>query len=152
MLDLETKYFGTIQYDPEDMLYFPDGLYGFEEEKAFLLLPFEGSMGNLLCLQSVVTPGLAFVALNPFSLDPSYGPVLQEGELTAMGVSVSQDLCFYTLCVVREPIAQSTVNLKCPLVINEDSRRGMQVILDTPQYEMRHLLSDFAPGEADAPC
>ena len=67
-MELSTKYFGSIEYDPAGVLDFPNGLYGFEEEKRFLLLPFHGSDGNLLCFQSVQTPSLAFVAMNPFSL------------------------------------------------------------------------------------
>ena len=87
-MQLATKYFGTIDYEAEDVLSFPDGLFGFEEERAFLLLPFEGSEGNLLCLQSVQTPPLAFVAMNPFSLKGDYAPVLREEELRLMGAEI----------------------------------------------------------------
>ena len=53
---LSTKYFGEIDFEREDVLSFPKGLFAFEEEKEFLLLPFSGSDGTLLCLQSVETP------------------------------------------------------------------------------------------------
>ncbi len=72
---LKTKYFGEIECLEEDKLHFPDGLFGFEEEKEFFLLPFEGSENSLLCFQSAATPGLAFVAVNPFTLNPNYAPV-----------------------------------------------------------------------------
>ena len=36
---------------------------------------------SMACFQSAVTPGLAFVAMNPFSLKPDYAPVLAPGEL-----------------------------------------------------------------------
>lgn len=65
-MHLMTKYFGQIDYDPTEVLSFPNGIFGFEEEKQFLLLPFHGGGGNLLCFQSVGTPSLAFVAMNPF--------------------------------------------------------------------------------------
>ena len=39
---LQTKYFGEIDCPEEEVLRFPEGLFGFEEEKAFYLLPFEG--------------------------------------------------------------------------------------------------------------
>ena len=93
-MHLMTKYFGQIDYDPTEVLSFPNGIFGFEEEKQFLLLPFHGGGGNLLCFQSVGTPSLAFVAMNPFSLDPNYAPVLSDEELYLMGVSSSQDLCY----------------------------------------------------------
>ncbi len=75
-MKLSTKYFGEIEYTEEDVLSFPKGLFAFEEETEFLLLPFSGSNGTLLCLQSRATPQLAFVAMNPFSLDAGYTPVL----------------------------------------------------------------------------
>ncbi|MDF2814448.1 MAG: fliW [Paenibacillus sp.] len=152
MVQIQTKYFGEIEYDSEDVLHFRDGLFGFETEHHFLLLPFSGSEATLLCLQSVKTPSLAFVVMNPFSLNPNYAPILQENELQAMGVTRSQDLCFYVLCVVRNPVSNSTVNLKCPVIINDDTQEAAQVILDMPEYDMRHPLSEFRSMEADGTC
>ena len=143
---LRTKYFGEIECHPEDMLHFPEGLFGFEEEKEFFLLPFEGSEGSLLCFQSAATPELAFVAMNPFSLKPDYAPVLTARELKAMEVERSEDLCFYTLCVVRSPVGESTVNLRCPVALNDRTREAVQVILETEQYLMHHPLTEFERG------
>ena len=150
-MKLQAKYFGEIDYTEEDILTFPSGLFGFEEEHQFLLLPFEGSAGSLLCFQSVQTPALAFVAMDPFSLLPDYAPVLQPHELKELGVSDSQELAFYVLCVVKNPVSGSTVNLKCPVAINPDTRVARQVILETDAYEMRHPLAQFGKEEG-APC
>ena len=150
-MKLQTKYFGEIEYEESEILTFPVGLFGFEEEHQFLLLPFEGSAATLLCLQSVATPALAFVAMDPFSLDPDYAPELQPKELRALGVKESQELGFYVLCVVKKPVSESTVNLKYPVAVHPETRVAQQVILETDRYEMRHLLSQFGPREG-APC
>lgn len=149
---LKTKYFGEIECREEERLRFPDGLFGFEEEKEFFLLPFEGSGGTLLCFQSAATPGLAFVAVNPFSLKPDYAPVLTPKDLKAMGVERSEELSFYALCVVRSPVGDSTVNLRCPVAVNEDTGRAAQFILEEGGYHMHHLLSEFGRSEEGAPC
>ena len=146
MLKLQSKYFGEIEYEAKDVIRFPAGIIGFEEEQAFLLLPFEGSEGSLLCFQSAVTPGLAFVAMNPFSLKPDYAPVLTPRELKAMEVERSEELCFYALCVVRNPVGESTVNLRCPVALNDRTREAVQVILETEQYLMHHPLTEFERG------
>ena len=143
-MQLDTKYFGRITYDPQDVLEFPNGLFGFEEEKRFLLLPFSGSQGNMLCLQSVAAPSPAFILMNPFSLKPDYAPELSQEELNLMGVSRSCELCYYVMCVAREPVGESTVNLRCPVVVNPDLHRACQVILDTEDYHMRHRLDEFS--------
>lgn len=149
-MELDTKYFGAIRCDEESILHFPDGIFAFEEEKEFLLIPFKEGEGSMLCLQSVATPQLAFVVMDPFYLDKSYAPVLTPKELEMMEASCSENLIYYSLCVVQEPISKSRVNLKCPVVINDVTRQGRQVILD--QYEMRHLLSEFAVKEEESTC
>lgn len=150
-MKLQTKYFGQIEYEREEIVHFPTGPFGFEEEHDFLILPFEGSAGSLLCFQSVQTPGLAFVAMDPFSLMPGYDPVLQPQELSSLGVKNSHELGYYVLCVVKKPVAESTVNLKCPVAVHPETRTARQVILDTDRYEMRHPLAQFG-GEGGASC
>ena len=150
-MKLQTKYFGEIDYEAGELLTFPAGLFGFEEEHEFLLLPFEGSASTLLCFQSVHTPALAFVAMDPFALQADYAPILQPQELEALGVKDSRELGYYVLCVVKKPVSDSTVNLKCPVAINPDTRVARQVILDTDDYEMRHPLAQFGTKEGE-PC
>ena len=147
---LQTTYFGEVECP--HLLHFERGLFGFEEEKDFCLLPFEGSEGSLLCFQSAATPHLAFVAMNPFTLDAAYAPVLAAEELRALEASRSEELCFYALCVVRSPVGESTVNLRCPIAVNDRTGKAMQVILDTEAYHMRHRLSEFHAGKGEGPC
>lgn len=149
-LKLQTKYFGEIEYEAGDVIHFPEGLFGFEEERGFLLLPFDGSGGGMLCLQSVQTPALAFVVLDPFTLKPDYAPELERGELKAFGVKEAGELGFYVLCAVKNPVSESTVNLKCPLVVHPETREARQIIME--RYEMRHPLAEFGRGEEAAPC
>ena len=37
-MKFETKYFGTVEVPPDEVITFPNGLFGFEEERSFLLL------------------------------------------------------------------------------------------------------------------
>ncbi len=85
--------------------------------------------------------------MNPFSLDGSYAPVLQPEELEYLGVKDSTELCYYVLCGVKNPVSSSTVNLQCPIAINDRICTCMQVILEDDRYSMRHLLSEFQAKE-----
>lgn len=149
-MKLQTKYFGQVDYDAEDVVTFSAGPFGFEDEREFVILPFDGSGGSLLSFQSVKTPPLAFVAMDPFSLLPGYDPILQPQELEALGVRDSKELAYYVLCVVKRPVSDSTVNLKCPIAVHPDTRAARQVILDSDAYEMRHPLAQFSAE--DTPC
>lgn len=152
-MQLQTKYFGSIIYEAEDVLDFPEGLFAFEDERQYLLLPFAGSDGSMLCLQSVATPALAFVVMNPYSLDPGYDPQLRAEELGVLGAEKDSPLYVYTLCAVKSPVSDSTVNLRCPVVINPETNRAVQVILEMGDYHMRHLLSEFSAQKGgEAPC
>lgn len=151
-MKLQTRYFGEIEYEPSEAFTFPAGLFGFEEEHSFLLLPFEGSGGGLLCLQSTATPQLAFIVMNPFSLCPDYTPSLRRAELQLFGVENVESLCFYVMCAVKHPVSDSTVNLKCPLVIHPNTREARQIIMETDSYGMRHPLSEFDSKEEAPSC
>ena len=109
-MKLQTKYFGEIDYESSEVIRFPTGMFGFDDEHDFLLLPFEGSGHSMLCLQSIATPALAFILLDPFSLCPDYTPVLRKTELELFAVEDTGALCFYVLCAVKNPVAASTVN------------------------------------------
>ena len=149
---LQSKYFGQVDCPDEHVFRFEGGLFGFEDEKRFALLPFEGSGGSLLCFQSASTPHLAFVAMNPFDLKPDYAPVLAPSELAALGVERSEELCFFALCVVRDPVGDSTVNLRCPVAVNDCTGQAMQVILEDERYHMRHSLAELGSGKGEAAC
>ena len=142
-----TKLFGEVEYEAEDVLNFQRGMYGFEEERRFLLLPFSG--GQMFCLQSLETPQLAFILMDPFALDSAYTPVLQETELRELGVNSSEELYYYVTCVAKTPAGDSTINMRCPIVINGDIGSSMQVILDDDRYQMRHKLSEFEGDDGE---
>lgn len=151
-MKLESRLFGPIECAPEDIIHFPNGLPSFNDEHEFLLIPMHANHSSSFYLQSVSTPALAFILMNPFSLSPSYTPVLRPNELRDLGVSRSEDLCFYVLCAMKRPVHTSTVNMKCPIALNPDTNTAFQVILETDQFHMRHPLSEFSHSKGDVPC
>ena len=148
----DTKYFGQVEYDGQDVLHFKSGLFGFEDDHNYLLIPVEGGEGALLCLQSLETPQLAFTVMNPFFIKSDYAPVLQPGELRELQAAHSHELCYYVLCVIRRPAGETTVNLKCPVVINETTQEAAQVILESTEYQMSHPLSQFESKAGEPSC
>nr|WP_297178742.1 flagellar assembly protein FliW [uncultured Agathobaculum sp.] len=147
-MNIQTKYFGELRIDDSTTLRFADGLFGFEEEKEFVLLPFSEEDDFLLCLQSVKTPFLAFTLLNPFMIMPEYRPQPAAEELQRLEVGKSEDLCYYVLCRVESPVSESTVNLRCPIALNDQTRQARQVILE--DYEMRRSLSSLGKRDNGA--
>ena len=50
------------------------------------------------------------------------------------------------LCAVKEPVGESTLNLRCPVAVNDQSQEAMQVILETDVYHMHHKLGELSLG------
>ncbi len=140
-MKIRTKFFGEVEFEEREVIQFPHGLFGFESETRFLLIPFDSAH---YCLQSAATESLAFIAMDPFRLDPGYTPLLEPEELAELNVGGSEELYYYVLCAVKRPVSSSTVNMKCPIAINGDEGRAMQVILSEGDYTMRCPLSRFA--------
>ena len=144
MLTLDTKDYGLVEYEESDLLDFPDGIFGFTELKKYIPLVLDENEDNtILLLQSIENPDIAFVVLNPFTLDPDYNPILTPEELSYLGVNSENDLSYYVISVLHNDYLKTTVNMKAPIVINPDRRIGMQVILSNTDYEFRKPLSDF---------
>ena len=118
---------------------FPDGLFGFEQNTKFVPIMVEEDSDAVLLLQSMENEELSFVVMNPFMLCEDYAKI---------GTKNQEELSFYVICVVKDDLDASTVNLKCPIVVNVVTRQARQVILDTKKYKLRHYLKEFKKEEA----
>lgn len=143
-MTIQTDY-GTVEYGTEDLITFSDGLFGFPKLTRYLLLRMgEGEDDDsMLLMLSVEDPNVIFVLINPFFLCPDYSPILTPQELSCLRVANVDDLSYYAICVVRSDYLENTVNLKCPLAINPQTRCGIQLILENDAYEYNHKLGDF---------
>ena len=127
---------------------FKEGIFGFEEEKKFLPVMFEDGSDAVLYLQSIRNEKLSFVVMNPFMLKEDYNPVHSEEDYKKLGTSDEKDLSYYVFCVIANVAEESTVNLRCPIVVNHVTRQAVQVILGSDEYGFRHPLKEFEKEEA----
>lgn len=142
-MTIETDYYGTIEYEKEDLVHFADGLFGFPNLHEFLPLRLSEDDDSILMLISIEEQRVAFVIINPLFLDPDYHPILSQEELAYMKVSEAGELSCYVICVVKDNYLDSTVNLKCPLLIHPETREGIQVIMESCPYGYSHPLHSF---------
>ena len=112
-MKINNKYFGEIAYTAQETIYFPEGLFGFEEQKEFLPIPFA-----------------------------DYDPKISEADRSAIGSPADEDISYYVIGVIREELSDSTVNLKAPIAVNFHTRDARQIILEDPAYTFRHSLGE----------
>ena len=134
--------------DGEDMrIIFPEGLFGFEEYHTFIRFNIEEVIEALFYIQSEEEALMTFFLMLHLLLKADYCPRLSDADKKALGVSEEEELSYYVLCVTKEPAEESTVNLKCPIVINAATRQARQVVLEAEDYRMRHPLKEFSGKE-----
>lgn len=138
-----TKYFGEIEYETCDLVCFDRGIFGFETYREYLLIHFGDSNSMFMCLQSVKNPELSFILVNPLTLLPDYAPKVAKEYGNIRDLSEDAPVIYYSICVLKSPLESSTVNLKAPLIINTETRRGWQVMTDNGEYGLRHSFSEF---------
>ncbi len=146
-MHFNTPSFGTVEYEQKDIIRFQDGLFGFENMIDYLLIHISPMEDSFMYLQSLQDENLSFILANPFTLYPGYSPSLSKEDLIQMNLQDDTPVIFYSICVLKKPIAQSTCNLKAPLVIRTDTRKGFQVVLQDPQYGFHHPFPDLSLDE-----
>lgn len=137
----------SCPYEKRELISFDEGLFGFENFKSFLPLPITEDSDAVLNLLSVEDENLSFVIMNPFLLKKDYEPRLPEEIYRKLGTKNEDELSFYVICVVGDSPEKSTVNFKCPIVVNTVSRKAVQAILDSEEYHFRHTLKDLGKEE-----
>ncbi|MBT3857797.1 MAG: flagellar assembly protein FliW [Nitrospina sp.] len=140
-MKVETTRFGALEIEEKQVIEFPDGLYGFEKETRFTLLPFNPNVESPMeWMQSILSPHLAFVITDPHLYVPDYKLKLMEEDKKKVGLEV--DAPFLTRCIVTIPenYTEMTANLVAPVVINSQKRIGKQFVLTGMEYDTRHYL------------
>ncbi len=135
-MNTNTTRFGSISFQQEDILHFPEGLLGLEECRDWVLLA-DGENEALAWMQSIDRAEVALAVVSPRRFVPAYRMRVARRELEPLEFESLQSA--EVLIVVGKSEQSVTLNLKAPLVINLDRRLGRQVITngDLPvQYEL----------------
>lgn len=142
---IKTKCFGEVDITEEKVITFDEGLLGFEEYKRFTLLynNEDGKKANVSWLQSMDEEKLAFPVITPFIVKEDYQPVINETLLQDLGdLDEENTLVLLTMSVPKD-LTQMTANLKAPLVINSDMRKGVQAIVENQDYLVKFPIYDI---------
>jgi flagellar assembly factor FliW len=145
-MKIASKFFGEIDINEEQIIHFPNGIPGFEDEKQFVILPLE-EQSPFAILQSIHHSHVGFVIAYPFSFYPDYAFDLTEEDIEKLKLNSPDECLTYTIMTLKEPFADSTINLKAPIVINAKEKIGKQLILHDSDYPIRFPLSKVCGKE-----
>lgn len=144
---IESKHLGYIEVPKEEVIRFPQGIYGFEEVKEYVLLGKVGDDNPFMWLHAVHNPDVCFVVIDPYVFKKDYSPSINEEVLHKLEVEDTADIRFLSIVVIPQDMSNMTANLQGPIVINAKKNIAMQVILDNDKYTTKHyILEEMKKG------
>lgn len=140
---VKTKHFGEIELDEDKIITFDYGILGFEDYKRYAILyNNEGKRSEISWLQSLDDPYLALPVISPFIVKEDYNPEIEDELLKPIGNVNEENIVVLVSISVPPQIENITANLKAPFIINSDTRKGIQLIVEKPEYEIRYRFYD----------
>ena len=135
-MKVATKAYGLIDVNENQKISFPSGLLGFETYKEYVLLDAERQ--PFYWLQSLDVEQIAFVLINPFLFRPDFEMNVDNHELGSIGIKDPGKALIFSIVTIPADGSPMTANLQGPLVINRDSKLGLQAILTDSQWKTKH--------------
>ncbi|MCR5515458.1 MAG: flagellar assembly protein FliW [Lachnospira sp.] len=152
-MKVETKWFGTIEVGEEQILTFEKGIIGFEDWKKYTLI-YDAEKGveesSIYWLQAIDEPTLALPIMDPTLVYEGYDPIVEDEIINTLGDNIA-DATLLVVCTVTVPekLENMTINLKAPVIINMDTNKGVQLIADNDDYQVRYPIYDILNAEKD---
>ena len=147
-MNVATKAFGHIEVDDTQKITFPHGLFGFESLKEYVLLNAEQE--PFYWLQSLDVEQVAFILINPFLFRPDYEMNIDNEELLPIGITDPGKAVIFAIVTIP-PDNPMTANLQGPLVINRETRLGLQAVLTDSRWRTKHdILEELEAAKQHA--
>ena len=112
---------------------------GFPDDRRFVLVRIDDH-GLLYALTSLDSPGLRFLVAPPAPFFPDYSPEVDDESLAALGNTDPEQLLLLLVITPGESAAQATANLMAPILLDQSTRRAMQLVLGGSGLPVRQPL------------
>jgi flagellar assembly factor FliW len=123
----------------DNVIEFPDGMFGFENVKRYVLLS-QPQEQPFMWLQMIESASKRFLVISPFIIAPDYQPDISTEDVRFLGLGGPDDALVVNIVTLR-PNHPPTVNLKGPIVINKHTLVAKQVIPNNAgKYDVNHPL------------
>ncbi len=141
-MKIKTRNFGELEFPEEAIIDFEEGIVGFSSLKRWIVIE-NPEMRPFKWLQSVDNPEIALMVIEPRLIRADYKMIIAAEEHKKIKLeNLGNEKKWIALCVivVDNNIEDSIVNLKAPIIINLDDRKGRQVILLNDDYDVEEPL------------
>ncbi|WP_105616948.1 flagellar assembly protein FliW [Vallitalea okinawensis] len=136
-MEIKTRNFGTIEIEDDQILTFEDGIPGFEKLNKFALINDKKDY-PFAFLQCVSDGDISLTIINPYDLIKDYSFEVDDTLIENLGQIKENNLAIYVVVVIPDNIEKITANLKAPIIINIEAKKGIQVALRNDNYQIKH--------------
>lgn len=129
----KTRLFGTIDIEDEKVITLEGGMIGFPFLQKFTLIfdeEKEKKATSIMWLQSMDEGEVAFPVMHPNEIKPDYNPTVNDEMLVPLGELDEENTYVLVTVTAAAEAKETTVNLKAPIVINTDTKKGCQIIVE----------------------
>jgi len=147
-MKLVNDFLGEIEYTQDDVVFFKEGLFGFDDLKEYVYIVNPDPAFPFGWLQSTKNNETSFVVTNPFLFVSEYDFELPDPVIEKLEINEIDDVTILTLVVIPDDPQNTTINLKSPVVLNKSTRQAKQVILDE-EYELKYKIFKKDGAEKD---
>ena len=131
-----TTRFGELEVQENELFKIPEGILGFETLKNFFFID-PNDQTLILWLQSKEEAALAFPVIEPKIFNPDYTLKLLPSELESLELKDLSDASVYCILTIPKQVTEMSANLKAPLIINNETKKGRQIVLQDNKLEVR---------------
>ena len=144
-MKITTRVFGEIEIDDSKIVRFPSGIIGFPEMTDFVLVFDEekGKDSPIRWLQSLQETEFAMPVMDPLLVAKDYNPEVEDDYLLPLGEMKADDTLVLVTVTVPKDLTKMSVNLQAPIVINADSKKAVQVIVNSEKYPIKYYIYDI---------
>lgn len=151
-MKVQTKWFGEIEVSDEKIITFEKGIIGFEDWKKYTLV-YDAEKEedvSIVWLQAVDEPTLALPIMKPEIVYEAYDPIVEDEIINSLGENIKDaELMVFCALTVPQDLTKMTINLKAPIIINVDTMKGVQLIADNSDYQVRYPIYDILKKEGN---
>lgn len=147
-MKINTRDFGELEIDERTIYQIPGGILGFEEFKRYTLISPLGEDTFPMWFQCVDAPQPCFVVYDPTKFYPDYKFEISDEEQEALKIDETVPYRVLTVAIVPDDYKKTTINLRCPLVINLRDNLAAQIILE--DYDFKYPIYEDAALDKEA--
>ncbi len=151
-MKVQTKWFGEIEVSEDKIITFDKGIIGFEDWKKYTLV-YDAEKEedvSIVWLQAVDEPTLALPIMKPEIVYEAYDPIVEDEIINSLGENIKDaELMVFCALTVPQDLTKMTINLKAPIIINVDTMKGVQLIADNSDYQVRYPIYDILKKEGN---